>query len=118
MSLGIIIMVHKSYTYVGSSVVTLDSSNVSSSSLGIIVAFPLIGSDKPHVVENNFYTARIAYLCFFVLPPLLQVFASTITMTVTAVVILRINTTATTTIPPIIPAVLSVSELVSNSASV
>ena len=38
------ILVHKSYTYVGSSVLTLDSSNVSSSAL---VAFPLIiGSDK------------------------------------------------------------------------
>ena len=50
MSLEIIIMVHKSYMYVGSFVVTLDSSNISSSSL---VAFPLIGSNKPHVVEKS-----------------------------------------------------------------
>ena len=69
--------------------------------------FSLIGNNQLHMVENNLYTARIAYLCSLVLPPLLQVFASTITMTV-AMVILKINTTATTTVPPIIPLVLSV----------
>ena len=54
-------MVHKSYTYVGSSVMTLDSSNVSSSALGIVVAFPLRYSDKPHVMEHNLYTAIYQY---------------------------------------------------------
>ena len=36
---------------------TLDSSNVSSSVFGIIVAFPLIGSDKAEVAVNNLYIA-------------------------------------------------------------
>ena len=100
-----ICLVHKFYSYVGSSVLTSDCSNLSSSPLGIIVAFPLIGSDQPHIIGTQLPSA---YLGSFVLPPLLRFFASTITMTVTAVVMLRINTTAT--IPRIFPAVLSVSE--------